>query len=291
MSTPNPNPNPPCRRLVGVSTKMYFSFSRTTDYITKLLQLLSALSPSILASFQDVDIFVVPDHISLTSVIAQLRASPVPVLTGAQDVFREDAGAFTGEVSPAVLAEVGCRIVELGHAERRALFGETDADTAAKAAATARNGLIPLVCVGERMKPPAMTVPASGSTQQQESESGSEPLLDVQAALPAIRTQVEAVLAAVPPTADVVLAYEPVWAIGAAAPASPAYVVAVARAIRDLECVRRRPAGATRILYGGSAGPGLFEKLRDGGVDGLFLGRFAHDPERFVQTIVEVATM
>ncbi|KAH8167492.1 hypothetical protein CIB48_g760 [Xylaria polymorpha] len=271
MSSPPPSRR---RRLVGVSTKMYFSFARTTTYISTLLKLLSELPAEALASLQDIDIFVIPDHISLTSVISQLRSgNPVPILAGAQDAFHEDAGAFTGEVSPAVLAEVGCRILELGHAERRRLFGETDETTGKKAAAAARNGLVPLVCVGERTKPP--TVPAAET-------------LDRQAALPEIRVQVEAVLEAVPDAAEVILAYEPVWAIGAAAPASASYVVAVARAIGDFECVRRRPAGSTRILYGGSAGPGLFERLSDG-VDGLFLGRFAHDPEQFVKTILEVA--
>ncbi|KAI1193995.1 triosephosphate isomerase [Nemania serpens] len=286
----SPSPSPRRRRLVGVSTKMYFSFAKTTAYISTLLKLLSELSPEIQTSLQDIDIFVIPDHLSLASVISQLRHDsnpcPVPILAGAQDAFYEDAGAFTGEVSPAVLAEVGCRILELGHAERRRLFGETDAVAGKKAAAAARNGIIPLVCVGERTKPPIAAPPSSGE-RGRESEGEGE-IIDTQAALPEIRAQVEAVLAAIPDTTDVILAYEPVWAIGAAAPASASYVLAVTRAIRDLECVRRRPAGATRILYGGSAGPGLFEKLKDG-VDGLFLGRFAHDPEQFVKTILEIA--
>ncbi|KAI8624976.1 triosephosphate isomerase [Xylariaceae sp. FL1651] len=292
------------RRLVGVSTKMYFSFARTTSYMDALVSALSQLSPDLLASLRDTDIFVIPDHVSLTSVIAQLRRAPVPVLAGAQDAFHEDAGAFTGEVSPAVLAEVGCRVLELGHAERRRLFGETDESAARKAAAAARNGIVPLVCVGERTKPPALSSsspPAFTPTAVSPHDSSSQndvdddhdhddydKNLDVPSALPEIRTQVEAVLSAVPPTADVILAYEPVWAIGAAAPAGASYVVAVAQAIREFACVRGRP-GTTRILYGGSAGPGLFGKLKDG-VDGLFLGRFAHDPEQFVKTICEVAT-
>ncbi|KAI0802676.1 triosephosphate isomerase [Xylaria sp. FL0064] len=280
------------RRLVGVSTKMYFSFAKTTTYVATLLNLLSQQPPETLAALRNIDIFVIPDHISLTSVIAQLRRGggddddddryPVPILPGAQDAFHEDAGAFTGEVSPAVLAEVGCRILELGHAERRKLFGETDDTTAKKAAAAARNGIVPLVCVGERTKPPVITAASPNSGSRDE-------VLDAEAALAEIRVQVAAVLSAVPHTTDVALAYEPVWAIGAPAPASASYVVAVAQAIRDLECVRRRPAGSTRVLYGGSAGAGLFAKLKDG-VDGLFLGRFAHDPEQFVKTILEVAT-
>ncbi|KAH9885655.1 Triosephosphate isomerase [Xylariomycetidae sp. FL2044] len=266
---------PERRRIVGVSTKMYFSAARTRTYIDELLQHLLPSQSSSSSSPSDydndvldrLDVFVVPDHVTLTSVIAQLRDTRV--LTGAQDAFHDDAGAYTGEVSPAVLAEVGCRIVEIGHAERRRLFGETDADAARKAAAAARHGMIPLVCVGER-------------TTGGDDEDG------VAIAVDECRTQVEAVMAAVPDDAEVILAYEPVWAIGAAQPAAAGYVVGVTTRLRALDCVRRR-AGVTRILYGGSAGPGLFEKLKEG-VDGLFLGRFAHDPAQFYKTILEMTS-
>lgn len=254
---PSPQPR---RRLVGVSTKMYFSAQRTRQYVSDVVAQLSA-SPDIA---NNVDIFIIPDAITLTSVITQLRSSNTPVLVGAQDASWEDAGAYTGEVSPSVLAEVGCRIVELGHAERRRIFGESDAETARKAAAAARNGLTPLVCVGERTR--GMVSMAVGECA----------------------TQVKAVMAAVPGDAEVVLAYEPVWAIGAAEPAAADHVVGVVDAIRELPCVKDRQ-GVTRIVYGGSAGPGLFEKLKRS-ADGLFLGRFGHDPGAFIKTIREVST-
>ncbi|KAI0206989.1 mitochondrial triosephosphate isomerase [Astrocystis sublimbata] len=288
------------RRLIGVSTKMYFSFARTTSYITTLIDLLSSFPTSVRSTLQNTDIFVVPDHISLTSVISQLQDSAVPIQVGAQDAFSEDVGAFTGEISPSVLSEIGVRIVELGHAERRALFSETDTSTAQKAAAAVRNGMVPLVCIGEKTKPESLTTTihesGNGNGNGAENESKINAEAAVASALPFIQSQIVAVLSAIPDTAEVILAYEPVWAIGAAEPASSSYVVAVAQAIRNLECVRRREqqpqqgSGLTRILYGGSAGPGLFEKLTDGGVDGLFLGRFAHDPDMFVKTILEVAT-
>lgn len=249
----------PRRRLVGVSTKMYFSAARTRQYVSEVLEQLSP-SPELL---ENVDVFVIPDHLTLASVVAQLRPQP-RIMVGAQDAFWEDAGAHTGSVSPAVLAELGARIVELGHAERRRAFGETDADAARKAAAAARNGLVPLVCVGERSR---------GVRS---------------AAVGECAAQVGAVMAAVPDGAEVVLAYEPVWAIGAAEPAPPDHVVGVVAAVRELPCVRGR-RGPTRIIYGGSAGPGLFEKLKDA-VDGLFLGRFAHDPAAFIKTIREVSS-
>ncbi|KAI0891698.1 Triosephosphate isomerase [Annulohypoxylon nitens] len=255
-------PSPPRRRIVGVSTKMYFSAARTKQYVQELLQIISSSSPPP-DLLDQLDVFIIPDHVTLTSVVSQLEGTKI--LTGAQDAFYEDAGAYTGEVSPAVLSEVGCRIVELGHAERRRIFGETDLDTAKKAAAAARHRMIPLVCIGERTKEGKGTTAAVGEC----------------------KLQVEAVLTNLPDDAEVVLAYEPVWAIGAAEPAGAQHVVDVTRELRALECVQTRK-GTTRILYGGSAGPGLFDKLKDG-VDGLFLGRFAHDPAQFYRTILEVA--
>ncbi|KAI0880618.1 Triosephosphate isomerase [Annulohypoxylon maeteangense] len=260
------HPSPPRRRIVGVSTKMYFSAARTRQYVHELLQIISS-SPTPPGLLDQLDVFVIPDHVTLMSVVSQLEGTNI--LTGAQDAFYEDTGAYTGEVSPAVLAEVGCRIVELGHAERRRIFGETDLDAARKAAAAARYGMIPLVCIGERAREGEGTAAATT------------------AAIDECKLQVEAVLESLPDDAEIVLAYEPVWAIGAAEPAGAQHVVAVTREIRALECVRRR-RGTTRIMYGGSAGPGLFEKLKDG-VDGLFLGRFAHDPAQFYRTILEIA--
>ncbi|KAK3323689.1 Triosephosphate isomerase [Cercophora scortea] len=256
------------RRLVGVSTKMYFSAARTASFVSSILTLL-ATSPSPSPNpLETIDIFIIPDHITLASVARQVSAAPSPadrVLVGAQDCHSALSGAFTGAVSPAVLAEVGCRIVELGHAERRRLFGETDASVAEKAKAVVACGMVPLVCVGER------EVGVMGDAAEE------------------VMVQVRSVLAAVPGDAEVVLAYEPVWAIGAAAPAGVEHVCGVVRMVRGSDEVNGR-IGLTRIVYGGSAGPGLFRRLA-GEVDGLFLGRFAHEPEGFYKTICEVADM
>ena len=126
---------------------MYFSLSRTRDFTRQLLEHLAAVPPELLSK---VDVFVIPDFVSLAETAAALGSGPVPVWTGAQDCHWEDWGAFTGEVSPAVLREAGVRIVEVGHAERRRMFGEDDATVARKAAAVSRNGMLPLVCIGER---------------------------------------------------------------------------------------------------------------------------------------------
>jgi triosephosphate isomerase len=244
---------------------MYFSAGRTSSYVSSVLSLLSG--PDVPARLADIDIFIIPDHVTVSGVIHQVNNSPSPlarsVLVGAQDCHSEDAGAFTGEVSPVVLAEVGCRLVELGHAERRRLFGETDETAAEKARAVVRNGMVPLVCVGELGRG------------------------EVDVAAEEVMVQVSSVLEAVGEEAEIVLAYEPVWAIGAAEPAPVEYVCEVVRKLRESKEVRER-RGVTRVVYGGSAGPGLFEKLA-AELDGLFLGRFAHEPEQFYQTLVEVA--
>lgn len=244
------------KRLVGVSTKMYFGVQQTRDYVQQVQANLKANAHL----FDKADIFVIPDFVSLASVAD--AAQGTPLLVGAQDCYHEDKGAFTGEVSPAQLREVGCNIVELGHAERRRLFGENDAWAAQKAAAACRNGMVPLVCIGEINKG------------------------EVNAAVEEVRVQIESVTSAVPDDAEIILAYEPVWAIGKPEPAGAEHVVGVAKQIRALTQSRK---GTTRILYGGSAGPGLFAKLSEG-VDGLFLGRFAHNPDQFIKTIGEIAS-
>lgn len=172
-----------------------------------------------------------------------------------------------------MLREVGCGMVELGHAERRALFGETDGDVAAKAGAVVRNGMVPLVCVGEKR----------GGGGEGDGDGDGD---GVRAAAEEVGRQVAAVLGELDPEAEVVLAYEPVWAIGAPEPASAAHVKGVVRRLRESEVVKARK-GLTRIVYGGAAGPGLWAQL-GGEVDGLFLGRFAHQPEQFVKMLYEV---
>jgi triosephosphate isomerase len=244
----------PHKRTVGVSLKMYFDLEKTSKYIADC----AALAPHALS--RNVDIFLIPDFLSLTAASTILRFEAPTVKLGAQDCFWEDSGAYTGEVSPAVLRQIGCSLVELGHAERRRLFGETDEIVAKKARAVLRNGMIPLVCIGEKTR-------------------GS-----VEVAVEECRGQVVSILEVLGKDEEVIFAYEPVWAIGQAEPAEAGYVVDVVKGLRGL-CEGRE----VRFLYGGSAGPGTFEKMKDG-VDGLFLGRFGHDVKNFREVISEVAS-
>lgn len=246
------------KRIVGTSLKMYFDLPSTLRYIDAVSQLSSA------ADQANVDLFVIPDFVTLLSSEEKLQNTSIQL--GAQDTYSEDKGAFTGEVSPLTLKQAGVSIVEIGHAERRKLFGETDQDVAKKAAAIVRNGMIPLICIGEKSK--------SNIASQAVGIAVSE-----------CKPQIQAALSQIPDDAEVILAYEPVWAIGAAEPAAADHVVTVAQNLRALVAGRK---GRTRILYGGSAGPGTFDKLKDG-VDGLFLGRFAHDVKNLETVIQEMS--
>ena len=166
--------------------------------------------------------------------------------------------------------EIGCRFVEVGHAERRSLFGETDAVIAGKVAAAVRNQLTPIVCVGETTAVPA-------------EEAAERCVAQLEAALSDVPREPASVPAK---GAGVIVAYEPVWAIGASAPASPAHIRRVCAAIQGWAAQSPAMAGA-RVIYGGSAGQGLLREL-GGAVDGLFLGRSAHNPEHLKDVLTEV---
>lgn len=265
--------------LLLISLKMYFTPDRTINYLRGLLhpsneivrpqnreKLLLALIPDFLTIWPCAEI--IKDYESQLAAQGIPTSSPPPFLLGAQDCMWEEYGAYTGEVSPAAIKALGCSIVELGHAERRAIFGETDEQTARKAAATVKQGMVPLVCVGEITAPGAVASQAVGQ------------------AVAECAVLVRAVLDAIPAEAPVIFAYEPVWAIGKPQPAGVDHVAAVVEGIRGV--IGSRP-GTARVLYGGSAGPGLWGEGGLGrAVDGMFLGRFAHEIEGVRKVVREV---
>jgi triosephosphate isomerase len=230
---------------IGVSTKAYLGYDETLAWLSGVRAVLDARPGLADAGIQA---FVIPSSPLLLAARDALDGTGCWI--GAQDAHWS-AGAATGGVSPALLAELGVTLVEIGHAERRRIFGETDEQIALKTAAVLEAGLIPLLCVGE----PSRVDPA---------EAARVCAAQVRSAVPAGRH------------GDVILAYEPWWAIGAAEPASPDYVNAVVRELRTLGC--------RGVVYGGSAGPGTLGPLH---VDGLFLGRFAHDPANFGRVLDE----
>ncbi|WP_439693265.1 triose-phosphate isomerase family protein [Curtobacterium sp. SP.BCo] len=248
---------------VGVSLKMYFSHARTLSWASDVAGI-ARRHPAVRSGA--VQLFVAPTFPALVPVRDVLAGSGV--LLGAQDLAWADAGAFTGEVSGAELREIGVDVVEIGHAERRALFHETDDEVAGKVHAAFRNRLRPLVCVGEAIR-----------------ASRPEAIADVTAQLDrAVSTAVADGLAG-----PLIVAYEPVWAIGAPAPAPDEHVVTVLAGIEQHLATRPALAGSV-VLYGGSAGPGLL--TRGGGrIGGLFLGRFAHDPAAVEAVLDEAAAV
>jgi triosephosphate isomerase len=181
------------------------------------------------------ELVLCPPAVYVETVAAALGGSS-PVALGAQNMHDQSSGAFTGEVAPPMLLDLGCRYVILGHSERRTLFGETDAVVNAKARAALAAGLTPIVCVGETLE---------------EREGGRTAA--------AVTTQVQGSLAGLTPAdlEKIVVAYEPVWAIGTGKVATPLQAQEVHALIRGLLGGLASPAVAAkvRIQYGGSVKP------------------------------------
>jgi triosephosphate isomerase (TIM) len=245
--------------LLGVSLKMYFGVTAGHEWLDRVVEV-AREHPAI--SDGRVRLVVIPSFVQIPGALD--RCSGTRVLVGAQDVAATDLGPFTGEVAAAELAEVGVSHVEIGHAERRRLFGEDDEAVAAKVAIAIRHGVTPVLCLGE------------------------EDRLDARAAAQRTLVQLRSALSSAP-AGPLVIAYEPVWAIGAAEPASVEHITAVVDALATALAADPDRAGSA-VIYGGSAGPGLLTRLGDA-VDGLFLGRFAHDPEALRFVIDEAAAL
>jgi triosephosphate isomerase len=262
---------------VGVSTKMYLGYRDSLNWLARLRHEVDT-RPALAAG--RVVPFVIPSFPVLPAAGEIIAGSPL--VLGAQNCGWAD-GPWTGEVSPSLLAELGVRLVEIGHAERRRHFGEDDAMVALKVKAADGAGVTPLLCVGEETTPAADADPADGA----------------EAAAAFVYGQIEAAIRGDWDLASrLVIAYEPVWAIGAAEPASAAYVSAVVRSLRDMLDAHRSNEGGSHggrslrelpVIYGGSAKPGLLPDLK--GVSGLFLGRFAHDAANFGKVLDEALSL
>ncbi|WP_064692781.1 triose-phosphate isomerase [Rhizobium aegyptiacum] len=211
--------------------------------------------------------FVIPSFTTVREVKRVLDETSVKV--GAQNMHWEDAGAWTGEVSPAMLK--GCRLdlVELGHSERREHFGETDETVGLKVSAAIRHGLTPLICIGETLQ------------ERQEGQADSVLRRQVEAALRGVGTEAD--------KAPILLAYEPVWAIGVnGIPATADY--ASERHGRIAEVAKAVLGRPVPVLYGGSVNPGNCEELiAQPHIDGLFIGRSAWSVEGYLDILGRVS--
>ena len=204
---------------------------------------------------------VCPPAVYLSQVKARLGEAPI--LVGAQNVSAQPSGAFTGEWSLAMLRDLGCDYVILGHSERRSLYGETDAQVADKVAATLDAGLIPIICVGETL------------AQREAGET-----------LSLVAAQIDAVIqrVGIEGFASAVIAYEPVWAIGTGLTATPEQAQEVHAAIRaQLAGSNAAIADKLSILYGGSMNAGnAAELLAQEDIDGGLIGGASLKADEFL---------
>jgi triosephosphate isomerase (TIM) len=217
--------------------------------------------------YDAVEVVVCPPFTSLRSVQTLIDGDRIPMGLGAQNCHWEEKGAYTGEIAPAMLARLRCSYVIVGHSERRQYFAETDEIVNRKAKAVLANEMIPIVCVGETL-------------DQREAGTTEE----------VVRTQVRGSLAGIP--ADtlgaLVIAYEPVWAIGTGRTAQPSDASAVIGLIRrTVGDMGGGPASeSVRIQYGGSVNAGNIAAIMgEGGIDGALVGGASLDAEDFALVV------
>jgi triosephosphate isomerase len=252
--------NPWRTSFIAGNWKMYKTIAEAEQYAHALL-------PRV-ASAVGVEIGICVPFLALAPTIDSARGSRLEVF--AQTMHQAEEGAFTGEVSPPMLTEIGAHGVVLGHSERRQLFGETDGALRLKVPAALQAGLVPILCVGE--------------TEEERERGDTERKL---------RRQVQEGLEKVPVERlpEVVLAYEPIWAIGTGLTATPEQAQETVAYLRALVQDIDTSAGqAVRILYGGSLKPENAEELlRLPDVDGALIGGASLDPDSFAH-IIEVAS-
>jgi triosephosphate isomerase len=217
----------------------------------------------------EVDCGVAPPYTALPAAAEALSGSPV--MLGAQNLHAAEEGAYTGEISAVMLVDAGARFVIVGHSERRTLFGESDADVGAKTRTALAHDLMPIVCCGESLE------------QRQAGET-----IDV------VRAQLDGAVAGLgePEAAAIVLAYEPIWAIGTGQTASPEQAQEVHAAIRTWLRERTGSASETiRVLYGGSVKPAnTAELLAAPDIDGALVGGASLDAASFAGIAEAVAS-
>ena len=247
--------------LISGNWKMNHNHFEAIQTIQKLAY---ALNPD---DYQHVDVSVHPPFTDLRSVQTVLQADDIPIALGAQDCHTADSGAYTGEVSAAMLAKLDVAYVIVGHSERRGLFGETDELVNDKAQAVLRHGMVPIVCVGE-------TVEQRRAGQAHDVVAGQ------------LAGSLDGLDAGT--VAKLVVAYEPVWAIGTGETATPADAQDMCSHVRSLVAGRwgSDAAGALRIQYGGSVKPSNAPDLMEQpDIDGALVGGASLDAADFARIV------
>lgn len=211
--------------------------------------------------FTDVEVAVFPPFTDLRSVQTLVSADKLELKYGSQDISAHDSGAYTGEVSGAFLSQLECDFAIIGHSERRSLHSETDEVVNAKVLAAHKHGITPIICVGE-------------TTEDLEKHGSS--------AVPA--AQLKAALDGIDAASEIVVAYEPVWAIGSGKAATADQAEEVAAALRAVltDQLGEEAAGQTRILYGGSVkAANIAGFMREPNIDGALVGGASLDSDEF----------
>lgn len=241
---------------LGTNTKMYKTIQNTVDFLTKLSANTADLSR------ENMELFVIPSYTTLKDARNCIPRESITI--GAQNMGWEDQGQFTGEISPLMLKEVGVEIIEIGHSERRHVLHETDEEENLKVRCALRHGFRPLLCIGE--------------TGQEKDWDVSDEVLRMQLKIGLYGVTAEEA------AGRLMVAYEPVWAIGVnGIPASPEHVLARHETIRrTLVELLGETGNDIPVLYGGSVNKENCEGLIElPNVDGLFIGRSAWDADSF----------
>jgi triosephosphate isomerase len=245
------------RRVIAGNWKMYKTLAETRTFFT-------AFAP-LVATTKHCDIVIAPPFTAISTAVEAAKHSSIAI--AGQNVHWEKEGAFTGEISPNMLVEAGCRYVIIGHSERRQFFGETDETVAKKTKAAIAAGLTPIVCVGE-----LLAHREANQTHQ------------------ICRSQFTGGVAALTPEefSRILVAYEPVWAIGTGLTATPEIAAEVHRFLRQCAADRfsSAHASALRILYGGSVKPDNIKGLMaQEELDGALVGGASLDAKSFASIV------
>ncbi len=249
------------RPLIAANWKMNLDHLQSIAFVQKLAWSLKDAKHD----YQSVEAAIFPPFTDLRSVQTLIDADKLQLELGAQDLSDSDSGAYTGDISGAFLAKLDVKYVIVGHSERRTIHRETDEVVASKVAAAHRNGLVPVVCVGE--------------TADDLEKHGPS-------AVPV--AQLKAALDTVPADAEIVVAYEPVWAIGSGQAATPEQAEQVCAALRETlaEKLGADQAARTRVLYGGSVkAANIAAFMREPNVDGALVGGASLDIAEFASIV------
>jgi triosephosphate isomerase len=251
MSTPKR------RRVIAGNWKMYKTQAETRAFFSAFLPLVAGVN--------DCDIVVAPPFTDIPAAVEATKGSAVAI--AGQNVYWEKEGAFTGEISAGMLVEAGCRYTLVGHSERRQFFGDTDETVLKKTRAALTAGLIPIVCIGEKLADRQ-----AGKTEH------------------VCQTQFLGSVSSLTPEefSRILVAYEPVWAIGTGHTATPEIASAVHKFVRSCAAAKfsATQAAALRILYGGSVKPDNIQGLMaQEELDGVLVGGASLDPKSFASIV------